>query len=212
MQKYFYCKFYCKFYCFSVAKLTFILGVMSNIGPEKWQVIDNQFVFDCSIFKVSREHCIHPKDGRSGEFFVLHCPDWVQVLALTPERNIVLIRQFRFGTKRISLEIPGGIIEVGEDPVMAAERELLEETGFRGENAQLLTTIYPNPAIQDNKLYTVFIENCRLVTGQALDRLEEIEFLTIPVHHLWERIRQGEIDHGVALDALLFLKLKLEDE
>ncbi|MDR1458329.1 MAG: NUDIX hydrolase [Puniceicoccales bacterium] len=185
---------------------------MNELGPEKWQIIDDKLVFGCSVFNVGCERCTHPKDGRSGEFFVLHCPDWVQVLALTPDGNIVLIRQFRFGTKRISLEIPGGVVEAGEGPVAAAERELLEETGFRGENAKVLTTIYPNPAIQDNKLYTVFIENCRLVSEQALDKLEEITVLTIPVHRIWERIRCGEIDHGVALDALLFLKLKLEDE
>ncbi|MDR2735535.1 MAG: NUDIX hydrolase [Puniceicoccales bacterium] len=190
----------------------FVRCAMSELLPEKWQVVDENLVFDCNIFKLCRECCVHPLDGRTGEFFILHPPDWVQVIALTQERNIVLVKQFRFGTRRLSLEIPGGIIEPGEDPVMAAERELLEETGFSGENASVLKIIYPNPAIQDNKLYTVFIENCRLVGKQSLDPLEEITFLTIPIHRLWEKIRSGEIDHGVVLAALFFLKLRLEEE
>jgi 8-oxo-dGTP pyrophosphatase MutT (NUDIX family) len=199
-----------------IAQLTYIerrtsQRIMHDSTPAIWQTTRRQLTADCRIFQVYTEHCTQPIDGREGDFFFLECPDWVQVLALTPQQEILLVRQFRFGTKRLSLEIPGGILDPDETPIEAAIRELREETGYAGSDPQILMTIYPNPAIMNNRLFTVLISRCHPVGEQKLDPNEEIACSKIPVQQIWQRIRNGDIDHGVALDALLFLKLYIED-
>jgi 8-oxo-dGTP pyrophosphatase MutT (NUDIX family) len=184
---------------------------MEHFTPAVWTTTRRHLSADCRIFQVYAEHCVQPVDGREGDFFILECPDWVQVLALTPQQEILLVRQFRFGTKRLSLEIPGGILELDEEPIAAAIRELREETGYEGSHPEIHTTNYPNPAIMNNRLFTVLLRQCRPVGEQELDPMEEIACSKIPVQQIWQQIRNGDIDHGVALDALLFLKLYMED-
>ena len=100
----------------------------------------------------------HPVRGTEKEFIVAHAPDWVNVVAVTPEGKIVLVRQFRFGSNALSLEVPGGVMEEGEDPIAAGVRELSEETGYGGGKARLLGSVHPNPAIQDNRCHFVLVE------------------------------------------------------
>ena len=91
---------------------------------------DSSLHADCRIFNVNKQRFRRKSDGVHGDFFVLDTNDWVNVLAITPEEQIVLVRQFRYGTQEFSLEPPGGVIEKGEDPIVAGLRELEEETGF----------------------------------------------------------------------------------
>jgi 8-oxo-dGTP pyrophosphatase MutT (NUDIX family) len=100
----------------------------------------------------------HPVRGTERDFFVAHAPDWVNVVAVTPERKIVLVRQFRFGSNSLSLEVPGGVTEKGEDPLAAGVRELSEETGYGGGRVSLMGSVYPNPALQDNRCHFVLVD------------------------------------------------------
>src|SRR5664279_4692538 len=105
----------------------------------------------------------------------MHAPDWVNVLALTPDHRLVLVRQFRFGVDAFSLEIPGGVMEPDEDPVAAGLRELREETGFTGRGARLLGSVHPNPAIQSNRCHIVLVEEAVRTEALEWDADEEIE-------------------------------------
>lgn len=148
----------------------------------------------------------HPGRARDGEFVVLAAPDWVNVVALTPGGRLVLVRQFRFGIGDFSLEIPGGMIEPGEDPVAAAVRELREETGYAGTGARLLGSVHPNPAIQNNRCHLVLVEGAERRGATAWDADEEIGVTTEPVAEVMAWARSGRITHSLVLCALFYLE------
>jgi ADP-ribose diphosphatase len=144
--------------------------------------------------------------GAEREFIVAHAPDWVNVIAHTPDGQLVLVRQFRFGIDGFSLELPGGVIEAGEDPVAAGRRELLEETGFGGGQARLLGSVRPNPAIQDNSCHYVLVEGAVPTGPLNWDPDEEIQVLTAPVAQVLAWARSGTIVHSLSVAALLFFE------
>ena len=145
----------------------------------------------------------HPARPRAQDFFVISAPDWVNVVALTPDRQLVLVRQFRYGTNDFSLEIPGGVMDPGEDAITAGVRELREETGYVGTNARLLGRVHPNPAMQDNRCHLVLVEEARREAGLDWDADEEFEIMTRPVDEVYQLAYAGGITHAMVLDALL---------
>lgn len=144
--------------------------------------------------------------SRSSDFTVIETADWVNVIALTPDEGagagVVLVEQFRFGTGESTLEIPGGIVDEGEDPVEAGVRELLEETGYAGGPARVLGRLDANPAILTNRVTTLLIEDARLVSGQDLDEHEVISARVVPLREIPGMIGRGEITHSVIVAAL----------
>lgn len=152
-----------------------------------------------------RFECVdHPE--RSGDFTVIDCADWVNVVALTPgeggERSVVMVEQFRYGTAEVTLEIPGGVIDPGEDPVEAGVRELLEETGYRGARARLLGRNDANPAIMTNRAYTILVEDAEQVGGLSLDEHEQIVVREARVGDLPGMVERGEIAHTIVIAGL----------
>ena len=89
----------------------------------RWKVLKSRPVATCRIFDVRLDQCVHPQDGRTGDFFVLEVGDWVNVMAVTPDDRFVLVRQYRHGTRDFTLEVPGGMVDEGESPLEAAKRE-----------------------------------------------------------------------------------------
>lgn len=137
---------------------------------------------------------------------VLSPPDWVNVIALTPGGHLVLVRQFRYGIDGFSLEIPGGVMEPGEDPVTAAQRELREETGYSGGRATLLGSVHPNPAIQSNRCHFVFVDAAVKSHDLEWDADEEIHVATLPVEEVMALARSGGITHSLVLNALMLFE------
>lgn len=133
---------------------------------------------------------------------MIEAPDWVNVIALTQDSRLVLVRQFRFGIDDLSLEIPGGVIERGEDPLAAGLRELAEETGFAGRNARLLGSVHPNPAIQSNRCHLVLVEGAEWKQAPAWDADEDIAVATAPVDEVLDWARTGRITHSLVLCGL----------
>lgn len=158
------------------------------------------------MFRVLELECRHPVRDRRANFFVLDAPDWVNVVAVTTDRRFVLVTQFRFGTQDFSLEIPGGVIDRGEDPIAAARRELLEETGFGGGEARLLARIHPNPAIQNNHCHLVLIDGVTRTSETSWDEHEEIHPAVLPGDEVYALARRGEITHALTIDALFFFE------
>jgi ADP-ribose pyrophosphatase len=174
--------------------------------PGAWERLGDNTVDNFRIFQVRRSQFRHTRAGREDEFIVIDSNDWVNVVALTPKHEVVLVRQFRFGRHDFFLEIPGGMIERGEDPVAAGVRELLEETGYAGDSARLLGRVHPNPAIQSNTMHIVLVENVRLVGPTNFDVNEEIETTLVPVAQVVEWMREGRITHSLVLNALFLMR------
>ena len=155
------------------------------------------------LFRLRKERFRSRASGRSHDFYVMHLADAVTVIALTPDDSVVLVRQFRAGSARDSLEPPGGLLEPGEDPREAGPRELLEETGYAGDPAVLLATVWSLPSIMTSRTSTVLVTNARLVREPKLDVNEEVVVELFPASSIPRMIRDGEIDHSLAVLGLL---------
>lgn len=178
----------------------------ASSGPSRWEKKHRTPVAKTRVFDVHHVRYRHPVRQTERDFVVVGPPDWVNVLALTPEHRLVLVRQFRFGTDDFSLEIPGGVMEAGEDPVEAALRELQEETGYTGKKVRLLGSVHPNPAIQANRCHLVLVEQAVPSGEMAWDPDEEIEVTTAPVEDVLAWSRSGRITHSLVLNALLLFE------
>lgn len=174
--------------------------------PSVWERLADAATDHFRVFRVRRTRYRHPLDRREGEFVVIETNDWVNVVALTDDDRMLLVRQFRFGIHDFTLEIPGGVIETGEDPVAAGVRELREETGYAGRSARLLAQVRPNPAIQTNTCHLVLVEGCVRVGDTQFDPNEEIELSLRPVDEVFALAEQGKIKHSLVIDALFFLR------
>ena len=172
--------------------------------PRRWKKLGAHSVARTRIFEVQGVEYHHPLQAAPREFFVINASDWVNVVALTPAHELVLVRQFRFGIDDFSLEIPGGMIEPGEDTLAAGLRELQEETGFTAGRARLLGCVHPNPAMQNNRCHFVLAEGAVCSAPLAWDENEEMEIVVRPVDEVYALAQAGGITHALVLDALLF--------
>ena len=127
---------------------------------------------------------------------------WANVIALTKNNEVVLIKQYRHGVQEVLWEIPGGVVEDGEDPLEGVKRELLEETGYTASEFIQVGALYPNPAIQTNTMYCFLALNAEKVTGQSLDDGEDIEVHLVPLDELIEMAKRGEFPHALQVAAL----------
>ncbi len=176
-------------------------------GPSRWDNLGQHTQLHTRVFDVLGVRYRHPVRGTERDFIVVQAPDWVNVVALTTDQHLVLVRQFRFGIDAFSLEIPGGVMEAGEDPIAAGLRELREETGFAGGSARMLGTVHPNPAIQSNRCHFVLVESVARSHELEWDADEEIQVETMPVEQVLTLVRNGGITHALALNALLLFNL-----
>jgi len=181
-----------------------------NSSPVSWEIIDESLHADCRIYKVYKRHCKHPGNGKEGDFFVIKSPDWVHAIPLTSDDELVLVKQFRFGSEQLSLELPGGLCNENESIVEAAVRELKEETGYVGSNPQIIASCWPNPAIQNNHAHFVLLKNCQLKENTQWDQHEELQLHVIPIKNVFQMVIEGTINHAITLNALFYLKLYLD--
>ncbi|MFO0892498.1 MAG: NUDIX hydrolase [Isosphaeraceae bacterium] len=156
------------------------------------------------LFRLRKERFRSRHSGKTHDYFVMHLADAVHVVALTPGREVLLVRQFRAGSGRDSLEIPGGLVDAGEDPCTAGARELLEETGYAGDPPDFLGTLYSVPSILTSRISTIVIRNARQVAEPKLDHTEELTIERVPAAEIPRLIRDGRIDHALVVAGLLW--------
>jgi 8-oxo-dGTP pyrophosphatase MutT (NUDIX family) len=178
---------------------------------ELWKVTRPRILLSTPVMNVLTSEVVCKRNGKSKDFHRLDFSSWVNIVAVTQHQEIVFIRQYRFGSGQLEVEIPGGAVEKDEDPLIGGLRELLEETGYSGENGRIIGKVCPNPAIQDNFCYTVLVENVKKTAEPHLDDMEDIEVFTIKSEELPELMRNGFIEHGLVLNALTFYAMSIPD-
>ena len=170
----------------------------------RWKETSKELVVKSFLFQFFKVGFKSVKSGKEGKFDVLETKDWVNVVPITKDGNVIMVRQFRFGSQETSLEFPAGAIETGENPLDAAKRELLEETGSLGTSVVQTGKCRPNPAFMNNTCYHFAATGVESLHEQKLDPFEEIEFLQLPLAEVDRMVKSGEISHALSIAAWHF--------
>ena len=172
-----------------------------------WRRERSEQVADCRVFKVRRDYSTDPREARAHDFYVIEAPDWINIIPLTKDDEVVLIEQYRHGTEAVSLEIPGGMVDPGEEPHETAARELFEETGYEAAEVLFLGKTRPNPAIQDNWIHT-FVARGVVYRREPLNEgTERTRVRLVPLERIPSLIKEGAIDHSLVVVGFHWLAL-----
>ncbi len=169
--------------------------------PKPWKLLSSRRNESFRIFNLRTDRACSPRTNKPYDFYILESKDWVNVIPLTPQNEVILIRQYRHGTREVTLEIPGGIVEPDDSREDAARRELLEETGYQESEMVPLGFVHPNPAFLNNRCYTYVAKDVHKVTKQDQDEKEDIEVLICTLDDIPRLISTGEITHALVLAA-----------
>ncbi len=177
----------------------------------KWNVLRSQKAFRSPVFDVRTDYSRAESNGLEHEFQIVEARDWVNVIPLTPDDQVVLVRQYRHGIRDFTLEVPAGVIDPEDaSPRVAAERELREETGYAARRLESLGVVHPNPAIMNNSCH-VFVAHAAQQVG--LPQWDQTEEMSIEMHRLdtiVDLIRKGAISNALTIVAFQLLQLRCD--
>jgi len=173
---------------------------------QSWTLLRSRSIADYAFVRIREDQYRFEPTGLEAPFVVCDCADWVLVIPVTPDGQVVFVRQFRHGARRVVLEVPGGVMDGDETPEETARRELLEETGFSAASVRRLGTMLPNPAIHSASLHVVLAEGCCRIAEPDLDPLENIDVLLRSRSDVPAMIRSGELCHALVIAAFALLE------
>ena len=171
---------------------------------EPFERLESRTLLETRIFRLREDIARHPVTGHTAPYMVLENPDWVNIVPLTDAGDIVLVRQWRHGTRALELEIPAGLVDPGEDTIDAAARELREETGFVARHLEVLGKVAPNAAFQSNLCHTVLATGCQPLAEQDFDDGEDLEVVLASVLELPGLLHAGQLRNGMVVCGLFW--------
>ena len=170
---------------------------------KKWEILGQETVCDFKLFKFYKRQLLNTRKNSEHNFYILETPDWINVVPVTPEGNIVLIKQYRAGTDEVTIEIPGGVIDKADvSPEEAARRELEEETAYVSDKLTRLGAVHPNPSFMANTCYFVLAKDVKPLGKTNFDPGEDIETFEMTPADVKEAVRSGKIMHALTVAAL----------
>jgi ADP-ribose pyrophosphatase len=165
---------------------------------QEWEIVERRLIFNQGLYRIEEKTVRSPRGGPARQVQAIHFADWVVVLPITPQGDVIMVRQYRHGVEAICLELPGGLIDPGDgSPEAAAKRELAEETGYGAGEFVGLGSCYPQPAILDCRCYFVLARDAAPAGPPRPDEGEEIEVVRRPLVQIPDLIRNGAIAHGM---------------
>lgn len=175
-----------------------------------WKILGSKYLYERNGMAVRVDQC-ETHNGDIFDPYVIESKDWVNVIALTKKREVVLVKQYRHGVQEVLLEIPAGIMDPeDESPLQTAKRELLEETGYISEKFFEVGSSYPNPATHTNMTYSFLALDVELVDQQNLDETEEIEVSLIPFDEFIALAKSGGLPQALHISTLFFVMAFME--
>ncbi|MGD9123722.1 MAG: NUDIX hydrolase [Desulfarculaceae bacterium] len=170
---------------------------------KDWPLVSSEAAGDHGLFKVTQDRAVSPRTGAERDFLVIHMPDWLQVVALTEEGRLLLVRQYRHGSRRLGLEVPGGLLDPQDsDPARAAARELREETGYGAVELKRLGSLYPQPALMANQVHFFSAVGVKRLGAMDQDEGEDLEVVLVSVSEVGQLIASARIHNAMTITAL----------
>ena len=181
----------------------------ANIGGagviRAWEILNRNTLHDFKLMQIEAKEVRSPRTGNTSDVLAIHFPAWVVVLAITGAQEVVMVRQYRHGSEKIHLELPGGLVDPKDpSPLVTARRELLEETGYGSRYCRIVGECYPQPAILSNKCFVCLAMDAEYLGEPVLDEGEDLEVVKIPLTRVISEIRDNKIDHGMTLLAFTY--------
>ena len=164
---------------------------------KKWKILSSEYLLESKWINVRKDDVRMPKGVELDDFYILEYPEWVNVIAITEKGDFVLERQYRHGTQTVEYEICAGVIEKGEEPLAAAQRELFEETGYGGGEWNLYCITAPNPAAMTNRNYTFLAKGVKLISSQHLEMTEDIDVIVLSREDVKKILKEGKMMQGI---------------
>jgi ADP-ribose pyrophosphatase len=200
--------FFAPFFRLSIRQAGKLLPAIKHFCMQ-WKVLESEYLFNQPWLTIRKEKCELPNGTLMPAYYILEYPSWVNVFALTSENELVMVKQYRHGLGTIGLELPGGVVDQGEEPEQAVRRELLEETGYTFDDYTFLGRISANPATSNNYTYFYLARNGRKVAGQQLDQTEDIEVVTVPLEEAKQLLRDHQIYQSLHATCMFYALEKL---
>ncbi|MBY0482449.1 MAG: NUDIX hydrolase [Chitinophagaceae bacterium] len=175
----------------------------------KWNVLESKDIFSENWLKLRKDKCMLP-DGRIMDpYYVIEVPSWTNMVIITKDEKIVLVKQYRHASGEITLELPGGLLEKGETPKISAIREMQEETGYVSNEIEFLSQVLSNPALHNNTAYFFLARNAEKMVATHFDPFEDLQLETYTKEELKQLLNEGKIQHGVQVGAIYQAMLRL---